>query len=125
MKNALLPVRLVADGSMAASITSDVLPMQYMDNIGIQLDWTGSPVGTIEVQVSLNHQVNPDGSTRTAGTWVTLPSASFTGTYPIPGTTSSPAYLDLPLLSAAFLRVVYNRTSGSGTLNVIAVGKGV
>lgn len=110
----LLPIPIVTNGNMASNITSIVIPIQFEDNVGMQFVWTGSPVGTFAVQVSLD-QTN----------WSTIPSTSFSGTYPVPGTTSSPAYLDMALLSAAYIRVVYTAASGSGTLNVLAVAKGV
>lgn len=125
MKNALLPVKLIDAASMGASITSETLHTQFFDNIGLQLDWSGSPVGTIEVQVSLNHTTNPDGTPKAPGTWVTLPSSAFVGTYPVPGTTASPAFLEIPLSASAYIRVVYTRSSGTGTLTVLATGKGV
>ena len=125
MKNALIPIPVVVNGDMSADITSEAFHVQYLDNIGLQFDFTGSPVGTIEVQVSLNHTVDAQGRVKTVGTWATLPSSAFVGTYPVPGTTTSPGYLDIPLTSAAYMRVVYNATSGTGTLNVIAIGKGV
>ena len=125
MKNIITPENLVTNGSMASNITSNVLSTQMVDDIGIQLDWTGSPVGTVAIQVSLNYSVNPDGSVRNAGTWATLPTSAFSGTYPVPGTTTSPGFLDIPLTSATAIRVVYTASSGSGTLNVVAVAKGV
>lgn len=110
----LLPISIVTNGNMSGNITSTVVPLQYEDNVGIQLVWTGSPVGTFAVQVSLD-QIN----------WIDLPSTAFNGTYPVPGTTSSPAYLDMALMSAAYIRLSYTSTSGTGTLNALLVAKGV
>lgn len=111
----LRPIPIITNGDMStASLTSLPVPIQYEDNIGMQFVWTGAPVGTFAVQVSLD-QVN----------WSTLPPDAFVGTYPIPGTTTSPGYLDISLLSAAYIRVVYTRSSGSGTLNVLCVAKGI
>lgn len=111
----LRPIPIITNGDMSqASLTSIVVPIQFEDNVGMQFVWTGSPVGTFTVQVSLD-QIN----------WSTIPPTSFSGTYPIPGTTSSPGYLDMALLSAAFVRVIYTKSSGSGTLNVLCVAKSV
>lgn len=111
----LLPLSIITNGAMTGNLVSTVVPIQFQDNIGLQLAWTGSPVGTFSVEVSLD-QV----------TWATLPTAFFSGsTYPVPGTTSSPAWLQLNQCPAAYLRVVYNFTSGSGTLNVLACAKGI
>lgn len=111
----LLPIPIITAGDMSlASLTSTTLPLQFEDNVGLQFVWTGAPVGTIAVQVSLD-QTN----------WTDIPSTAFVGTYPVPGTTTSPGYLDMALLSAAYMRVIYTRTSGTGTLNLMAVAKGV
>lgn len=111
----LRPIPIITNGDMSqASLASVTVPIQFEDNVGMQFVWTGSPVGTFAVQVCLD-QVN----------WSTIPTSSFSGTYPVPGTTSSPGYLDIPLLSAAFVRVVYTKGSGSGTLNVLFVAKSV
>lgn len=111
----LTPISIVTNGDMStASLTSNVTPIQWEDNVGIQVTWSGSPVGTFAVQVSLD-QIN----------WATLPTSVFNGTYPVPGTTTSPGYLDLNQLSASYIRLVYTRGSGSGTLNALLVAKGV
>lgn len=111
----LTPIPVITNGDMSlASLTSIVPPIQWEDNVGLQLVWTGSPVGTFAVQVSLD-QIN----------WATIPASAFNGTYPVPGTTTSPGYLDLNQLSASYIRVVYTRTSGTGTLNVLMAAKGV
>lgn len=111
----LLPIPIITNGDMSlTSLTSVTLPIQFEDNVGLQFVWTGAPVGTIAVNISLD-QTN----------WTTIPSSAFVGTYPIPGTTTSPAYLDMALLSAAYMQVVYTKGSGTGSLNVLAVAKGV
>lgn len=111
----LMPIPIIINGDMSlASLTSITVPIQWEDNVGMQFVWIGSPVGTLAVQVSLD-QIN----------WSSIPTTAFSGTYPVPGTTTSPGYLDMALLSAAYIRVVYTKTSGTGTLNVLCVGKGV
>lgn len=111
----LTPISIVTNGDMStASITSIVPPIQWQDNVGLQMVWTGSPVGAFAVQVSMDQS-----------NWATIPSSAFNGTYPVPGTTTSPGYLDLNQLSAPYIRVVYTRTSGSGTLNILMDAKGV
>lgn len=110
-KNNLLKYQNITNGDMsAASITSDVTDIQFLDNVGLQLQWTGSPVGTFSVQVSADYAISSiTGAVTNPGTWSTLP--------PAPTTASgSPIYIDLNQLSAPFVRVVYTKTSGSGTL---------
>lgn len=124
----ITPISIITNGDMSqSSLTSSVVKMLFSDNVGIQFDWSGAPVGTLAVQVSLNYSTDPSGVVLNAGTWCTIPAAAFsnTGTYPVPGTTSSPGYLDIPLLSASAIRVVYTKGSGTGTLNVKLISKGV
>ena len=115
----LLPIPILTAGDMSGNLTSKAIPLQFEDNVGLQFVWTGSPVGTIQVQVTL------DDPTGAVVNWTTIPASAFVGTYPVPGTTTSPAYLDMALLSAAYMQVTYTATSGSGSLSIKAVAKGV
>lgn len=105
-----------------ASVTSTVSNIQMLDNIGLQLSWTSSPVGTFAVQVSADHAQDTEGNVTTAGQWtpITLTyllSGAITQDTSIPTSVGSPIYLDLNQLSAPWIRIVYTRTSGSGTLS--------
>lgn len=117
----LLPFQLITSGNMNASITSDAVYTQYQDNIGIQLNWTGVPVGTFDVQISMDHHQDINGNITVAGNWTSLPLS--------PAIAASggadTAYIDLNQQSAPYFRVVYTRTSGTGTLNVFATAKGI
>ena len=112
----------IVNGSMAASITSPVSNIEFLDNIGVQLNWTGSPVGNFQVQVSLDYDQDNNGNVINAGNWVAVvlqPGSSINA----PTTLGSPIVIDLNQLSAPWLRIVYNRTSGSGTLNAFVSAK--
>lgn len=118
-KNNLQVFQLITAGDMsAASLTSPVTNIQFLDNIGIQLSWTGSPVGTFTVQVSADYNQDSLGNVLAAGHWVTL-------TLPTSPTTASgsPIYLDLNQLSAPWIRVVYTKTSGTGSLSAFITAK--
>lgn len=112
--------QLISNASMATSITSNPQYIQFQDNIGIQLNWTGTPTGTFSVQVSTDHimqgllVINP-------GNWITLP------LNPAITASGSPdvAYVDLNQLSAFYVRVIYTASSGTGTLNCYIAAKGV
>lgn len=104
-----------------ASITSSVMNIQYHDNIGIQLNWTGSPTGTFAVQVSADHAQDQNGNVTVAGNWIAVtldPAIAATGGADV-------AYIDLNQLSAPWMRVVYTKTSGTGTLNGFVTAKTV
>lgn len=129
-KNVLLPSKTITDGDMSqASLTSSITEIQYLDDVGVQLTWTGSPVGTFAVQISADHKrYDPTNQVTAVGTWIPLVFTYWNGSIFVTDTSAptslgSPIYLDLALLSAPFIRVVYTRTSGSGTLQCTVTGK--
>ncbi len=117
--NILKPVQLISAGDMSGSITSGAVEIMLQDNVGIQLKWTGTPTGSFDVQISSDHLQGIDG--QVAGNWISLPLS------PAISAAGSPdvAYIDLNQMSARYLRVVYNRTGGTGSLDCIVVGKGI
>ena len=85
-----------------ASVTSNQTSGLYMDNIGIALTWSGSPVGTMVIQQS------NDGST-----WLDL---DFGAVINIDNTTSN-HFIYINQFPGDYIRAVYTKTSGTGTLN--------
>ncbi len=85
-----------------ASTTSTVTETQNMDNIGIVINWTGtSPIGAVTIQVS-NDQLQ----------WNSL---DFGSTIDISGNTGS-HIVEITQLPFSYLRAVYTKASGVGTL---------
>lgn len=120
--NVLLPEHFLVAGDMSlSSITSSAIETKYQDNIGIQLNWTGTPTGTFDFQVSMDHSQDINGNIKVAGTWVSLPVNPIVA----PAGGASSAYVDFNQLSTPYIRVVYTRTSGSGTLQGYTIAKGV
>ena len=123
-KNVLLPYTdpLVNGQSMAASFNGTPINLQYWDNCGIQLIWTGSdPLGTITVGVSLNY--NP---VTQSGTWTTLQITQGTNLTVTPNGVAGNAYLDLNQLSTPWILVQYTTAANSsGNLTAIIGGKQV
>lgn len=116
----LLRFQNITSGDMsAASITSSISNIQHLDNIGIQLKWTGVPVGTFAIQVSVDYAQDFEGNVTNSGTWTSLSLSPS----PVASGAADNAYVDLNQLSAPWLRVVYTKTSGTGTLNGYIVGK--
>ena len=119
--NVLFPVKIVSNGDMSSTITSGVTEIRNQDNVGIQLNWTGAPVGSFSVQISIDHAQDSLGNVTVPGNWTSLalsPPITAAGT---PDT----AYIDLNQMSASYIRVVYTAGSGSGTLNAFITAKGV
>ena len=122
-KNVLLPYTdpLITTQSMDASFNGTPINIQYLDNCGIQLVWTGSnPAGSIGVQVSLNYNQNTQ-----TGTWTPLEINGVALTV-TPGGTPGNAYLDLNQLSAPWIQVTYTTAGGSnGALTAVIGAKQV
>lgn len=89
-----------ADLSLA-SVTSSQTSGLYMDNIGIVVTWTGSPVGVLAIQHS------NDGNT-----WLDL---DFGTPINIDGSATD-HYISINQFPGDFIRAVYTKTSGTGTL---------
>jgi hypothetical protein len=122
--NQIRKTQTMTNGVMSSSPTSLITSIQFLDDIGLQLQWSGSPVGNFEVQISADYDPNQD----IAGTWVPIVftywnGTSFVTSQDVPTTMGSPYYFDLDLLSAPYLKVVYNNTSGTGTLNIFLTAK--
>lgn len=122
-KNVLPPFQTINAGDMSqASITSSVTSIQYLDNICIELIWSGtSPIGTIAIQGSLNHAQDAQGNVTVAGTWVPMVIGG-SPTQAVSGNSGSMLF-DLSQLSFPYIRIVYTKTSGIGTLDGYIGGK--
>lgn len=119
-KNTLLKFHNIIAGDMsAASITSAVTNIQFLDNIGVQFNFTGTPNGTFAVQVSADYAQDSNGNVQVAGNWipVTLPST------PVAAGAAGQVYIDLNQLSSPWIRIVYTKVSGTGVLDGFITGK--
>lgn len=116
-------VPIINNVSMASNIISPVTNIFLIPGISYDLVWTGSPVGTFQVQVSNSYSQDPSGAQLNAGSWNTLPTSSFSGTYPVPAGSSGFGFLDVVGTEAAWIRLQYTATSGSGSLTVVAAAK--
>lgn len=114
---------LIDGESMATSITSRPTYINQLPGISYDLVWTGTPTGTFEVQVSNTYSQDALGNVLSAGNWNTLPTASFIGTYPVPAGSAGNGFLDVVGTEAAWVRLVYNATSGTGALTVVPAAK--
>lgn len=120
-KDSLVKFQIVSAGDQSqATVASSITNIQYMDNLGIQVNIaTGTASGTFDVQVSADHfEVN--GNVVVVGNWVSIGSQ-----YQATVTSGSPAniYFDLNQLSAPYIRLLWTKSSGTGTFNAFIVGK--
>ena len=111
--------KLIEAGDMSSDVISKVQDIKYLDNVGVQLKWSGNPVGRFDVQVSANHQQDIYGNVIKPGDWVSItlsPTINANGAPDV-------AYIDISEISSLYLRVKYTRTSGTGALDCIAIAK--
>jgi hypothetical protein len=120
-KNVLKRSQTIIQGDMSADITSPVTVVQYLDNISIQLNFTGTPTGTFAVQVSNDYLTDGFGVVTNAGLWVDLP---LTGS-PVASGAADQIMIDINQIPMPNVRVVYTRTGGTGALDMYITGKGI
>jgi hypothetical protein len=108
-KNFLPVFPLITNANMASPITSPATDIRYLDDIGVQLTWTGTPTGTFSVNVSTD-KIN----------WVplTLPQS------PVASGAPGSIYIDIFALSAPYIQVTYSGT-GAGVLNCNITAKAI
>lgn len=104
---------LITAGVMTGTttITSATYNIVNLDNMGLQVIWTGTAVGTITVNCSI------DG--------VTFDALTFTPALTQPAGVAGHYIINLNQVPFPFLNVAYTNTSGSGTLDVWLFGKDV
>lgn len=110
-KNWLKCYQIITAGVMTGTnvLTSAVTDISFLDNVCMELVWTGNPVGTFEVQGSI-----------TGNTWKTI-----TFTPNNPAGTASNSLFDLNQLSFPKIRLLYTNSAGVGVLNVYIGGKSI
>jgi hypothetical protein len=120
MKNVLQPVHIIDAGDMSGDLVSDVVGIAFLDNISVQLVFTGNAVGDFGVEVSLNYR-EQQGYVINPGDWVALPLSPA----PVAAGSADDITIDINQVSAPYIRVTYTRTSGTGTVEAYLSGKAV
>jgi hypothetical protein len=120
-KSNLKRFKTITSGDMSGSLTSAITAIEFMDNIGYQISFSGAPVGNFQVQVSMDYDQDINGNVIHAGEWIAIPLSN--GSIDVPTSLGSPIYIDLNQLTAPWIKLVYTRTSGSGTCNTFISGK--
>lgn len=99
---------IVVNGDMSGNINSDPTNIDSCVSFSVQAVITGTPTGTIELQAS-NDVVTSSAAGPVNWTTITESEADITssGTYMV----------NYELPSYSWVRLVYNRVGGSGTMN--------
>lgn len=113
----ILPTTTVSSTNV---YTSSVVEILNLDNVYLQLDITGTPTGSFDVQVSSNHNEDELGNVLNAGTWISL---ILTPAPAVVAGSPTDIGIDCNQLGAPYLRVVYTNASGTGAVTVNCAGK--
>lgn len=97
----------VINGVMTGTNTiySQIVDVSRMDNIGLEVNWTGTPAGTLTIDVSISG-IN------------FYPLSSYNNTLPQPAGSAGGYPLTLTLLPYKYFMLKYINASGTGVLNV-------
>jgi hypothetical protein len=114
-------------GDMSASITSPASRIKYDDNIVYSLIWSNGVglSGNFSFEVSVDHVETDAGVVTKAGTWEDLGVVGTDSNPPIVSGASGHHTISMNQIPAPFIRCKWNRTGGTGTLNVFVAGKGL
>lgn len=124
----LRPYQVITDGNMAANITSLVTIIQKISLVSYTISWSGtSPSGTVSMQISNDYELDPTGAVKNAGNWSLLSFYNHGTAAPVTSVTVSgntgTDELISSLCGAYAIRLIYTRTSGTGTLQAYVCGK--
>ncbi len=121
-KNTLYPYKAISAGDMSqASITSSITDILFLDNIGLQMNWTGTPTGTFSVQVSNDYVPGPQGQPALkAGNWNAYTLSPALGAPSGSAGTTAGSLTGCPF---RYVKLVYTKTSGTGSLDFFISGK--
>jgi hypothetical protein len=112
-KKVLESFPLITNGVMngTATLLSPATSIKNLDNIGLQIDWTSTAVGTISVLCSI------DG--------VTYHDLTFSPLLTQPAGTAGGYLISLGQLPYLWIKAKYINTSSTGVLNISICGKDI
>lgn len=118
VSKALTPVKIISAASLGANVVGTPTNIQYLDNISIQLNITGaSAAGTITIQGSLDYAQTPFNAAN-AGSWDSLGV-----TYTVAGAATK--IISLTQVCVPWIRIVFTRDSGTGSIDAYISGKAI
>lgn len=111
---------IITNGVMTGTnvLTSSTVHILNLDNIFLQANVTGTPNGSISIQVSGDHVEDQEGNVLVAGNWIEVVALPVVGAAVNFGE-------DLNQLGAPWLRIQYTNTSSTGVINAFVSGKGL
>lgn len=122
-KRIIEPFKAIDAASMGADITSAVTNCKNLDNMCYQVKWSGgsTPVGEIFVQVTNDDLDNTSQNPEATATWTDL---DFGSAISVSGNSGN-HFININQNPGAYIRLFYDRASGSGTMTATLVAKGM
>lgn len=117
----LRPIAVINAAPLAATVTSSAVHIMYLDNVGVQFVWSGTPTCTLNVLVSNQTTLGSNPPTPVSGSFTTLTLTGVTN----PAGSAGTFWIDLNQLGAEWVEVQYASCSGSGTLSAYLSAKAV
>jgi hypothetical protein len=105
-------VKIIDAQQMSQDIWSEPIAVKKLDNIGVELSWTGFPEGTFEAYGS-----------NSKNSWGKLKLVQDDGVTEPSTDDGSPVLLNLNQVPYSWVRLKYVFVSGSGTLTAFATAK--
>lgn len=104
-----MKVKAISSGDMSGNLESNPIEVSRCDTMAAQFIWTGTPTGTIKIQGSNIKDSNYDDIEG--------------GALPLSGSAGDFVFNHSLFVGFKWLKAVYTRTSGTGTLDVLVTGK--
>ena len=117
MQSVKLP-RYIDGVSTGATITGGWINVMGCRNISFQAKWTGTTLGVIGVDVSNDGPADNTGLTPSGNIGATALTLTSAMTAAAPAGSASNFLYEFRDMSVNWIRLVYTRTSGTGTLKV-------
>ncbi len=117
-KNTLTPVKIMSATNLATVGAQSSTPQNvlWMDDLAIQANISGAPVGTLTIEASLDYAQTPFNAAN-AGTWVVLSTTAVSA--------AATVLVQIQPQAVPWIRVTYTRTSGTGAMDVYISGKAI
>lgn len=118
-KSNLPAYQVLSSVSMSSDIISSVTNMFYYDNVGVQLNFTGTAFGSVSFETSIDYYQDAQGNVLNSGNWVPVN----LNPAPVLNGTSGSIVIDMNQLSMPFGRIHYTVSTGIGVLSAYITGK--
>jgi hypothetical protein len=113
-------MQIITNGVMTgtAAVVSTPLNMEDIDNVGLEVDWTGTAVGTFSLEASNKYDPDTNPSATFKAVTLATPPAN-------PAGSASGWLLDLNQIPFRWVRLRYTNSSSTGVLNAYAFRRSI